>query len=160
MQPWAEHLISRLSLAERHYADALVAARNSAAGFSRIGQERYVGTALRFEAEALARMGQTRPAIEAARRSIEILAGRSAPVRLAEAYHLLGKLTGNAAHISESRKLLRNAHGRDSRRTANPRTHGAPRAEPGYDALEISVRAASTSRAKYAWTRKSPVSSG
>jgi tetratricopeptide (TPR) repeat protein len=109
MEPWAEHLIARLALAERHYADALSSARNSAAGFSRIGQERYVGTALRFEAEALARLGRRGPAIEAAQRAIEILADRSAPVRLAEAYRLLGELTDNPAHLAQSRKLLRSA---------------------------------------------------
>jgi tetratricopeptide (TPR) repeat protein len=109
MEPWAEHVISRLFLAERKYSDALISARNAEAGFSRLGQERYVGTALRFQAEALALLGQTRQAIETAQRSITILSSRSAPVRLAEAHRLLGALTGNAEHVREARRLLRSS---------------------------------------------------
>jgi tetratricopeptide (TPR) repeat protein len=109
MEPWAEHLIARLFLAEHKYPDALSAARQAEIGFARLGQERYVGTALRFQAEALARLGDTRLAIETAQRSIAILASRSAPVRLAEAHRLLGALTGNAAHVREALRLFRSA---------------------------------------------------
>jgi tetratricopeptide (TPR) repeat protein len=109
MQPQAELLMARVHLAGRTYSAALGFARNAESGFARIGKERLAGSALRLQAEALAGLGQMHSAIDAAKRSIETLSGRSHPERLAAAYRVLGRLSGDPAHFSKARKLVRSA---------------------------------------------------
>jgi hypothetical protein len=107
MEPWAQFLMARITLALRDDAAALHLAQNAEAGFSRTGKERVAGSTLAIQAQCLARLGQGRQAIELARRSVEALAGRSHPVPLASAYVVLGTVSGDRRHASTARRLLR-----------------------------------------------------
>jgi tetratricopeptide (TPR) repeat protein len=107
MQPTSDFLAARVLLATADYAGALRSARAAETVFARMGKVRQAGTSVRLQAEALAAMGETREAIKTVKRSIEMLAGRVHPERLAAAYRLLGKLSGDAKHTSTARRLVR-----------------------------------------------------
>jgi tetratricopeptide (TPR) repeat protein len=98
-------ITAKTRLAQRDYAAALEAAEAAEMGFRRLGQDRIVGTSLRLQAEALARLGQRERALTNIKLAIEALAGRSHPTRLAAAYRVLASLSGEAKYAAAARRL-------------------------------------------------------
>ena len=97
----AEALISM-----RSYARGLKLAARCAAKFELLGMERYLGSALRIQAEALAALGKIRDAVAAVGSAIELLERRGHMFSLAQAYETSAKLTGNRRHTLVADELF------------------------------------------------------
>lgn len=107
MQVHAELVTAKTHLAQRNYAIALRSAEAAESTFARSGRGVYAGNSLHLQAEALAGLGQKDRAIKTLRLAIEMLAGRSHPTKVGEAYHLLGKLSGETKYFVTARRLAR-----------------------------------------------------
>lgn len=88
------------------YRRAAAIAANVAALLERFGMERYLGAALRIQADALAAVGDESGASSAIDAAIAILERRGHPFSLAQAYASSAKIARNARHNSKAKQLF------------------------------------------------------
>lgn len=93
-------------LSMRAYARGLKLAARCAAKFELLGMERYLGSALRIQAEALAALGRIREAAAAIDSALEVLERRGHMFSLAQAYETSAKVTGERRHALAADELF------------------------------------------------------
>jgi tetratricopeptide (TPR) repeat protein len=96
-----------IDLAETRYSGALAAARRTTALMMRLGWERYLGSALRIEAEAQEALGHHREAVSKMRQSLDVLETSAHPYVLAVAYSSSARICRHRAHRLASDDLMR-----------------------------------------------------
>lgn len=104
----AQQLLSaQCHLVREEFRAALADARAAEAVYGRIGLGRYLGIALRVEAEALSGMGESEPAERTIAQAIEILRDTHHPRPLAGAYRAMARITRRPQYAGVARRLLR-----------------------------------------------------
>lgn len=98
---------ARVRLARREFAPALAAAGAAEATFARVGLGRYTGMALQMQAEAFAGLGESERAQRTIAQAIDVLKETSHPRPLANAYHVMARITGRRQYEVVAQKLLR-----------------------------------------------------
>ncbi|HKU67936.1 MAG TPA: hypothetical protein VJP85_09170 [Candidatus Baltobacteraceae bacterium] len=93
-------------LSKRAYKRVADLAARCALRFGGLGMERYLGSALRIEAEALAALGNQRDAAAAIGSAVEVLERRGHMFSLAQAYEVSARLTGNTRHRAAAGELF------------------------------------------------------
>jgi tetratricopeptide (TPR) repeat protein len=92
-------------LAAQQFVAAIRVARAARNAMTLLGAERYVGAALRIEAEAHEKLGEEREAIAAIERAIDLLRRYGHPFSLMQAYRCSARLTNNRAHRDAAAEL-------------------------------------------------------
>lgn len=93
-------------LAAHQFVAAIRVSRAARNAMTVLGAERYVGAALRIEAEAHERLGEVREANAAIEAAIDLLRGHGHPFSLMQAYRCSARLTNNRAHREAAAELL------------------------------------------------------
>jgi tetratricopeptide (TPR) repeat protein len=92
-------------LAARQFVAAIRVARAARNSMTLLGAERYVGAALRIEAEAHEKLGEEREAIGAVQAAIDLLCRHGHPFSLMQAYRCSARLTNDHAHRAAAAEL-------------------------------------------------------
>jgi tetratricopeptide (TPR) repeat protein len=88
------------------FAQGNALAKRCASRFAGLGMDRYLGSALRMEAEGLAALGNHRGAVATIGSAIEVLERRGHTFSLAQAYEASARITGNARHGDTAEELF------------------------------------------------------
>ena len=104
---WAEVSRARVHLALQQYAPAREAAQAAEAVYARIAPSRFLGTALRFKAEALYGQGERYLAFRTIVQAVDALKRVSSPRPLASAYFVMAQISGRRRYADMAQKLLR-----------------------------------------------------
>ena len=96
-----------IHLAEGRFVNALMIARTTANAMKRLGLERFLGSALRIEAQAQEALGHHRDAIRDIDESLTILQSSGHPYVLAGAYKCSASICGQRAHRLAADDLMR-----------------------------------------------------
>jgi tetratricopeptide (TPR) repeat protein len=98
---------AEIDLLEHRYEDALAEARSGAGIFEQLGSDRFLGSALRLQAEAHDGLANRRDAIAAIDAAIGYLLPSGHAYTLARAYRCSARLTGKRAHALAEQDLTR-----------------------------------------------------
>lgn len=104
-QGYAELVAAKLNLAQRNFALALYSAECAESIVILMRRDRFLGIALRMQAEALEGLGREKQALKAMKRAIEVLTATGQTAGLCTAYHVLGRISGDAKYGAMARRL-------------------------------------------------------
>ena len=106
---WMEISRARVHLARREFVRAREAAQEAETVYASIAPGRFLGIALRMQAEALHGLGESDLAHRTLLRAIDSLKRVSNPRPLASVYRVMATISGRRRYVDMAQKLLRDA---------------------------------------------------